>query len=387
MAEWCGALRPDRRLGLWYARGTVWHERLLLYPAGGTYWGILKAGLDRYAEDVMGTVVDGCSRASTCTPDGAAPALVAGASHGFAAPEMIDWSGEAHPFSAVRRHSPLRDGDGAAGGGTATPPDDAPLVEAATAAPPLAPPAASPLGPPEGCAWAVTSPGRVAVGTEVGLAAGSVRLGEHHAMVQDRTVWELVEAVRIGMVDTSRDKRPHELEVRARDRLLSSTDRAYIEMMCLLSAICYAGSYEQANFASIVSIETLCRKVPQIVEAYSDIPKRAPRWGGPRHCTGVTGPMDVIDPALRTEVLRRNKEDRELENRDSRAAGVPPPRPPTPEVDEGLPSGSAGSAGRGCGRGRGRDAGGRGPGGRGDAGPGVRGGKGRGGSPTAPEGR
>ena len=535
VAEWCSELRPGRRLGLWYARDTVWHERVLLYPAGGTYWWVLTPDMDRYAEDVTGTVGDGCSRAFACALDGAAPALAAGAFYRFRAPvgwpqfkglvlsartdqqqfapgeavadpeEMIDWSGEVHPFSEVRRRIPLRHDDGAAAGGTDTPPEDAPLVEAAAGTPPLPPPAASPLEPPEGCAWVVTSPGRIAVGTEVGLTAGSVRLDEHHAMIQDRTVWQLVESVRVGLVDTFRENRPQELirlleldvaargpdadkgdgaaappaaagaldldagekdlrdrlgvpapegapeadagedvrtlwvqhdergkrhkpwrevvgevkrhtfkdwpledglstvehmvqkweqnggnpllwlEMWSRDRMLGASDRTYIEMKCLLSAIYYAGSYDQINLASMASIEVLCRRISQIVEAYSGDPTKPPKWGGLRHYMGVTGPMDVIDPALRTAVFRRNKEEMELENWKSRAAGVPPPSPLALEAGEGLPSAGTGD-GRGRGRGRGRDAGGRGAGGRGDAGAAGRGGGGRGWKLTAPEG-
>ena len=55
------------------------------------------------------------------------------------------------------------------------------------------------------------------------------------------------------------------LELWARDRLLNQSDRTYIEMKCLLSAIHYAGSYDQVNLASMASIEVLCRRVSQIV--------------------------------------------------------------------------------------------------------------------------
>ena len=51
------------------------------------------------------------------------------------------------------------------------------------------------------------------------------------------------------------------LDLRARDRQLSTTDRACIEMKCLLTAICYAGGYGQVNLPSMASIEVLCRRV------------------------------------------------------------------------------------------------------------------------------
>ena len=532
-AAWCAELRPGLRVGLWYPRDTVWHERLLLYPAGGTYWWVLTPDADRYAEDVSGSVGDGCSRAFACAPDGTAPALAHGAFYRFAQAvpwevlraevlasrtdqlahaggaalvdplEVYTWTGAPRPFGDLRRRMPLR-GAGPAVGGTDTPPGDAaPLAD--DGAP--AAPAAAALEPPEGCAWLTSSPGRLRLGLEVVLETGSVRLDERHAMVKEEGVWQLVEAVRIGSVDAFRDSRPRQvlklveadlpadgrvgaapsseaapaqaaagtaglgegdkdlrdrlgvpapeaapepdagedvrtlwvqhdergerhkpwrevvreikkytfkdwpledglstvehmakrweqsggtpllwLELWARDRLLNQSDRTYIEMKCLLSAIHYAGSYDQVNLASMASIEVLCRRVSQIVEAYSGDPNKPPKWGGLRHFMGVAGPMDVIDPALRTAVFRRNKEEMELENWKNRAAGVPVPSPLALEAGEGLPSGpSGGAGGRGRGRGDGR---GRGTDGRGRGAPGGGGGRGaagRGGKLTAPE--
>eukprot|EP00959_Pyramimonas_sp_CCMP1952_P248603 5196539-Pyramimonas_sp.AAC.1 len=76
------------------------------------------------------------------------------------------------------------------------------------------------------------------------------------------------------------------LDLRARDRQLSQTDRSYIEMKCLLTSIFYAGSYDQVNLPSMASIEALRRRVSQIVEAYSGDPHKPPKWGGLRHYVG-----------------------------------------------------------------------------------------------------
>eukprot|EP00959_Pyramimonas_sp_CCMP1952_P368755 7724034-Pyramimonas_sp.AAC.1 len=46
VGAWCTELRPGRRVGLWYPRDTVWHERVLLYPTGGTYWWVLTPDAD-----------------------------------------------------------------------------------------------------------------------------------------------------------------------------------------------------------------------------------------------------------------------------------------------------------------------------------------------------
>eukprot|EP00959_Pyramimonas_sp_CCMP1952_P040602 849131-Pyramimonas_sp.AAC.1 len=45
------------------------------------------------------------------------------------------------------------------------------------------------------------------------------------------------------------------LDLWARGRQLSQTDRSYIEMECLLTAIFYAGSYDRVNLPSMASIE------------------------------------------------------------------------------------------------------------------------------------
>eukprot|EP00959_Pyramimonas_sp_CCMP1952_P421985 8839850-Pyramimonas_sp.AAC.1 len=93
------------------------------------------------------------------------------------------------------------------------------------------------------------------------------------------------------------------LEVWARDRLLSHSDGSYIEMKCLLAAICYTGTYDQVNLASMASIGVLCRRVSTIVEAYSGDPtrpNRGPEWAGLKHFMGTTSPLDIVDPTLRT---------------------------------------------------------------------------------------
>ncbi|CAK0822011.1 unnamed protein product, partial [Prorocentrum cordatum] len=112
------------------------------------------------------------------------------------------------------------------------------------------------------------------------------------------------------------------LEMGVRDRVSSSTDRACIGTKGLLSAINYAGSRAHISLASMMSIKVLCHMVSQIVEAYSNDPTKLPKWGGPRHYRGVTGPRGVIDPALRSAVFRRNTEEMELGGWKSRAAGV-----------------------------------------------------------------
>jgi len=169
----------------------------------------------------------------------------------------------------------------------------------------------------------------------------------------------------------------------ARDGLLTRSDRSYIEMECLLTSIYYAGTYDQVNLASMASIEILCRRVSTIVEAYSGDPSKGPKWAGLQHFMNATSPMDIVDPALRTAVFRKNKEEMELENWKNRAAGVLPPSPLAGLAGEGLPGGGGGGSGcRDGGDGGGGRGGGRGR--KGDKGAGRDGG--RGGKLTAPFG-
>ena len=153
-------------------------------------------------------------------------------------------------------------------------------------------------------------------------------------------------------------------------------------MKCLLTAIYYAGTYDQVNLASMASIEVLSRRVSTIVEAYAGDPTKGPKWAGLKHFMGATSPMDIVDPTLRTAVFRKNKEEMELENWKNRAAGVPPPSPLAAAAGEGLPGGGGG-AGRGAEDGGGGRGAGRGR--RGDKGAGRDGG--RGGKLTAPVGQ
>ena len=74
------------------------------------------------------------------------------------------------------------------------------------------------------------------------------------------------------------------LEAWARDRLLGSTDRTYIEMKGLLSSIYYAGRYDQLTLASVASIEVLCR--PSVTDRGSVL-------GRPDEASGVGRPSPL----------------------------------------------------------------------------------------------
>ncbi len=83
-------------------------------------------------------------------------------------------------------------------------------------------------------------------------------------------------------------------------------ERTAIELRCLTRAIYLPGVYDQVNGPSLACIEELCRRVSQLIEAYSSGDGTRPNW------------------ALRAYALPKSKEQVELENLRARAAGVVP---------------------------------------------------------------
>ena len=61
------------------------------------------------------------------------------------------------------------------------------------------------------------------------------------------------------------------LHLWARDRLVSQTDRTYVEMKCLLTAIAYAGAYDQVNLArawpALRCCAVVCRRSSRLTRA------------------------------------------------------------------------------------------------------------------------
>ena len=54
-----------------------------------------------------------------------------------------------------------------------------------------------------------------------------------------------------------------------RSRHIAETDRVSFEMRCLVDIVYLAGCYDQLNLPVLASVETACRRIQAIVEAYS----------------------------------------------------------------------------------------------------------------------
>ena len=97
------------------------------------------------------------------------------------------------------------------------------------------------------------------------------------------------------------------------DRKVSPSERTGIEMKCLVTTIHVAGTYDHLNLGALASMETIGRRIAQIVEAYSGDASQ-PRWAGVHLYQGTTDIMAAIDPNLRAGVARKRKEELEVAN-------------------------------------------------------------------------
>ena len=84
----------------------------------------------------------------------------------------------------------------------------------------------------------------------------------------------------------------------SRQKEISKHERTAIEMRCLITCLHLSGTYDQLNSPCLASMETVARRIAQIVEAYSGEGGK-PRWAGVHHNEGRTSAMDCIDPNLR----------------------------------------------------------------------------------------
>ncbi len=95
-------------------------------------------------------------------------------------------------------------------------------------------------------------------------------------------------------------------------------------------------------------METICRRIAAIAEAYSTPGK--PSWEHARFYSGVASSEEVVAPALRSQVVRRLKDEADLYNARSRALQRGSWHE---EKTGGDASGTSGSRGAGRGRGKG----------------------------------
>ena len=136
------------------------------------------------------------------------------------------------------------------------------------------------------------------------------------------------------------------------EKRLEGTDRVTHELRSLTEVLYLSGSVDQFNMGGLHGIEVFCRQIVAIVEAYAT-PGR-PTWEHARFYAGVPATEEVVAPALRSQVLRRAKEEAELATARGRAVQ----RSSAADAEDGGAGGGAGGnrkqPGRGPGRGRGR---------------------------------
>ena len=138
------------------------------------------------------------------------------------------------------------------------------------------------------------------------------------------------------------------LERWLREKRVESSDRVSHELRCLTDSLVLAGTVDQLNMGGLHCLETLCRRIAAIVEAYATPGK--PSWEHARFYSGVASAEEVVAPSLRSQVVRRLKDEADLHSARSRAlqrGGW------NEEKTGGDAPGTGGSRGAGRGRGRG----------------------------------
>jgi hypothetical protein len=92
-AAFSSELVPGLSVGTWYAgTDTVFHERVLLYPASKGHWLVRSPDGDEWEEDVDCHTGDQCSHAFLCSPGGRGPAFAKGVFYRFRSyPDEAGW--------------------------------------------------------------------------------------------------------------------------------------------------------------------------------------------------------------------------------------------------------------------------------------------------------
>ena len=105
-----------------------------------------------------------------------------------------------------------------------------------------------------------------------------------------------------------------------RDRSIGSRERTAIEMKVLTDSLDFGGSYDQLNLSALLSVEVLCRRIAQIIEAYDTDPAR-PNWAGVRHMLGDANTLNVVPQQAKSYNARRIKDELEIETARARMQG------------------------------------------------------------------
>ena len=99
-----------------------------------------------------------------------------------------------------------------------------------------------------------------------------------------------------------------------RQKEMNEHERTSIEMRCLITCLHLSGTYDLLSSPCLASMETIARRIAQIVEAFSGDGGR-PRWAGVHHYEGRTDAMDCI-------VAMKTREELDLENHRGKFTGT-----------------------------------------------------------------
>ncbi len=89
-------------------------------------------------------------------------------------------------------------------------------------------------------------------------------------------------------------------------------ERVYHELEVLIEAFYAGGTFDQLSLSCLLSFEVLARLAQTIVDAYSADPSHL-TWSNAKFFSGVGSADDLVAPELRSYVMKRAKEESEIE--------------------------------------------------------------------------
>ena len=119
-----------------------------------------------------------------------------------------------------------------------------------------------------------------------------------------------------------------------KEMYISAKERTAIELRVLVHCVWIAGVYDQVNLGSLACMEEICRRISQLVEAYSVDPNR-PNWTAVKHVISSSSVGNVVPNSLRSYAHRLVKDEVEVENLRQKASQFGGSAPSS--VAEGLP--------------------------------------------------
>ena len=79
---------------------------------------------------------------------------------------------------------------------------------------------------------------------------------------------------------------------------IEQTDKVYHELKVLTDSLWYAATFDQLNVPALITCEILCKRIQDVVDAYSNPSK--PSWENAGVFSGQGGPEDIVSPTFRS---------------------------------------------------------------------------------------